>query len=52
VTQASDQVKNLALVTTQAVEQFHSRPFHYLTTTRSAPEQGSRSPGTSPHPKR
>jgi ABC-type transporter Mla subunit MlaD len=52
VTQASDQVKNLALVTTEAVQQFHSRPFHYLTTTRSAPEQGSRSPGTSPHPKR
>jgi hypothetical protein len=36
VTQASDQVKNLAAVTTQAVEEFHSRPFHYLTTTRSA----------------
>ena len=44
VTQASEQVKNLALITTQAVEQFHSRPFHYLTTTRSMPAKGSRSP--------
>jgi ABC-type transporter Mla subunit MlaD len=44
VTQASDQVKNLALVTTQAVEQFHSRPFHYLTTTRSTPAPGSPKP--------
>ncbi|MBV9129216.1 MAG: MCE family protein [Verrucomicrobia bacterium] len=44
VTQASEQVKNLALITTQAVEQFHSRPFHYLTTTRSAPAKESRSP--------
>lgn len=52
VTQASDQVKNLALVSTEAVEQFHSRPFHYLTTTRSAPAQGRRSPEASPHPKR
>jgi len=52
VTQASDQVKSLALVTTEAVQQFHSRPFHYLTTTRSAPVQGNRSPEASPHPKR
>jgi ABC-type transporter Mla subunit MlaD len=52
VTQASDQVKSLALVTTEAVQQFHSRPFHYLTTTRSAAEQGSRSPAASPHQKR
>jgi ABC-type transporter Mla subunit MlaD len=52
VTQASEQVKNLALVTTQAVEQFHSRPFHYLTTTRSAPAKGSVSPEASPRPKR
>ena len=37
VTLASEQVRSLALVTTQAVEQFHSRPFHYLTTTRTAP---------------
>ena len=44
VTQASDQVKNLALVTTQAVEQFHSRPFHYLTTTRATPAPGSPKP--------
>ncbi len=48
VTQASEQVKNLALISTQAVEQFHSRPFHYLTTTRSAPATGSRSPEPSP----
>jgi ABC-type transporter Mla subunit MlaD len=52
VTQASEQVKNLAMVTTEAVEQFHSRPFHYLTTTRSAPAKGSRSPEASPRPKR
>jgi ABC-type transporter Mla subunit MlaD len=51
VTQASEQVRNLALISTQAVEQFHSRPFHYLTTTRAAPAAGSRSPETSPHPK-
>src|ERR1700730_17032069 len=50
VTQASDQVRNLALITTQAVEQFHSRPFHYLTTTRSTPAKGSRSPVPSPNP--
>ena len=52
VTQASDQVRNLALITTQAVEQFHSRPFHYLTTTRSVPAKGSPSPGASPIPKK
>jgi ABC-type transporter Mla subunit MlaD len=51
VTQASEQVRSLALITTQAVEQFHSRPFHYLTTTRTAPASGSRSPEASPHPK-
>jgi methyl-accepting chemotaxis protein len=51
VTQASVQVKNLALITTQAVEQFNSRPFHYLTTTRSAPASGNRSPEASPHSK-
>ncbi len=44
VTQASDQVRNLAQVTTQAVEQFHSRPFHYLTTTRSLTPSVSPSP--------
>jgi len=52
VTQASEQVKYLAQITTQAVEQFHSRPFHYLTTTRSAPAQESRSPEKSPHPQK
>jgi methyl-accepting chemotaxis protein len=51
VTQASEQVRSLALIATQVVEQFHSRPFHYLTTTRSMPATGSRSPETSPHPK-
>jgi ABC-type transporter Mla subunit MlaD len=50
VTQASEQVKYLAQITSQAVEQFHSRPFHYLTTTRSAPAQENRSPAKSPHP--
>jgi ABC-type transporter Mla subunit MlaD len=44
VTQASEQVRSLALITTQAVEQFNSRPFHYLTTTRSMPAKVSRSP--------
>ena len=51
VTQASEQVRSLALIATQAVEQFHSRPFHYLTTTRSAPAGGSRSPEATPRPK-
>jgi hypothetical protein len=50
VTQASEQVRNLALLGTQVVEQFHSRPFHYLTTTRSIAPKGSRSPETSPNP--
>jgi hypothetical protein len=44
VTQASEQVRNLALISTQAVEQFHSRPFHYLTTTRQPPAAPARSP--------
>jgi ABC-type transporter Mla subunit MlaD len=42
VTQASDQVKNLATVAAEAVAQFHSRPFHYLTTTRPAPTSSDR----------
>jgi methyl-accepting chemotaxis protein len=44
VTQASDQVKNLATVAAEAVAQFHSRPFHYLTTTRPAPSPSDRQP--------
>jgi methyl-accepting chemotaxis protein len=44
VTQASEQVRSLALISTQAVEQFHSRPFHYLTTTRQPPAAAGRSP--------
>jgi ABC-type transporter Mla subunit MlaD len=44
VTQASEQVRNLALISSQAVEQFHSRPFHYLTTTRQPPAVPVRSP--------
>jgi ABC-type transporter Mla subunit MlaD len=44
VTQASEQVKNLAVISSQAVEQFHSRPFHYLTTTRQPPAAAHRSP--------
>jgi ABC-type transporter Mla subunit MlaD len=52
VTRASEQVRNLALIGTQAVEQFHSRPFHYLTTTRPVPATGSRSPEMSPQPKK
>jgi ABC-type transporter Mla subunit MlaD len=42
VTQASEQVKNLATVATQAVAEFHSRPFHYLTTTRTPPPSSDR----------
>ena len=37
VTQAGDQVKVLATKATEAVEQFNSRPLHYLTTTRPSP---------------
>ena len=44
VTQAGEQVRSLALISTQAVEQFHSRPFHYLTTTRPPLATPSRSP--------
>jgi ABC-type transporter Mla subunit MlaD len=44
VTQASDQVRNLAQIATQALEQFHSRPFHYLTTTRTVPSSPSPTP--------
>ena len=42
VTQASEQVRNLATVATEAVTEFHSRPFHYLTTTRPPPLPGDR----------
>jgi methyl-accepting chemotaxis protein len=34
VTAASERVRDLATVAEEAVAQFHSRPFHYLTTTR------------------
>ena len=44
VTQASEQVKNLALISAQVVQEFHSRPFHYLTTTRKPPARPSSSP--------
>ncbi len=52
VTLASEQVRSLALVTTQAVEQFHSRPFHYLTTTRTAAPAVTPGPAAGAHPKR
>src|SRR6516225_10198934 len=49
VTKASDQVKNLAAVAEQAVSEFHSRPLHYLMTTRTPPTiAGQRKPKTSP----
>jgi ABC-type transporter Mla subunit MlaD len=49
VTQASDQVKSLAAVAEQAVAEFHSRPFHYLITTRTPPPvPGGRKPKASP----
>ena len=48
VTQASDQVKNLATVAEQAVAEFHSRPLHYLMTTRPPPSRpGERKPKAS-----
>jgi ABC-type transporter Mla subunit MlaD len=47
VTKASEQVNLLAAQATEAVAQFHSRPFHYLTTTRTPAEQ-NRSPKPSP----
>jgi ABC-type transporter Mla subunit MlaD len=47
VTQASDQVRYLATVATQAISEFHSRPFHYLTTTRTPPS-GDRKSKSSP----
>jgi ABC-type transporter Mla subunit MlaD len=49
VTQASDQVRDLAGVAAQAVAEFHSRPFHYLTTTRTPPSlSGDRKSKRSP----
>jgi ABC-type transporter Mla subunit MlaD len=48
VTQASEQVKNLATVATEAIAEFHSRPFHYLTTTRPPPFQGERKSKAAP----
>ncbi|MBV8225624.1 MAG: MCE family protein [Verrucomicrobia bacterium] len=49
VTQASDQVRTLAAIATEAVQQFHSRPFHYLTTTRPIPEAASAGGGRTPN---
>jgi ABC-type transporter Mla subunit MlaD len=48
VTQASAQVKNLASVAAEAVAEFHSRPFHYLTTTRTPPNSADRKPKSPP----
>jgi len=49
VTRASDQVKNLATVAEQAVSEFHSRPLHYLMTTRTPPQiPGERKARSSP----
>jgi ABC-type transporter Mla subunit MlaD len=48
VTQASEQVKNLATVATQAVAEFHSRPFHYLTTTRMPSPSGNQKSKSAP----
>jgi ABC-type transporter Mla subunit MlaD len=47
VTKASEQVNLLASKATDAVEQFNSRPLHYLTTTR-APAEQNRSPKPTP----
>ncbi len=47
VTKASEQVNLLASKATDAVEQFNSRPLHYLTTTR-APAEQNRAPKPTP----
>jgi ABC-type transporter Mla subunit MlaD len=47
VTKASEQVNLLASKATDAVEQFNSRPLHYLTTTRATAEQ-NRTPKPTP----
>jgi ABC-type transporter Mla subunit MlaD len=47
VTKASEQMNLLASKATEAVEQFHSRPFHYLMTTREPAEQ-NRAPKPTP----
>jgi ABC-type transporter Mla subunit MlaD len=47
VTKAGEQVNLLASKATEAVEQFHSRPFHYLMTTREPAEQ-NRAPKPTP----
>jgi ABC-type transporter Mla subunit MlaD len=47
VTKASEQVNLLASKATDAVEQFNSRPLHYLTTTRPPAEQ-NRAPKPTP----
>jgi response regulator of citrate/malate metabolism len=49
VTQASDQVRSLAAIATEAVQQFHSRPFHYLTTTRAIPAAANAGGGRAPN---
>jgi len=48
VTAASNQVKDLATVAAQAVAEFHSRPFHYLTTTRKPSLPGGQKSKASP----
>jgi ABC-type transporter Mla subunit MlaD len=48
VTKASEQVGDLATVATEAIAEFHSRPFHYLTTTRTPPPSGDRKSKSSP----
>jgi ABC-type transporter Mla subunit MlaD len=47
VTKAGEQVNLLASKATEAVEQFHSRPFHYLMTTREPADQ-NRAPKPTP----
>lgn len=50
VSQAGQQISTLAARATGVVEQFNSRPFHYLTTTRPLPDR-ERTPKSSPSPK-
>jgi ABC-type transporter Mla subunit MlaD len=47
VTKASEQVNVLASKASEAVEQFHSRPFHYLMSTRAQADQ-NRTPKPTP----
>jgi hypothetical protein len=50
VIRASEQIRTLGEKATVAVDEFHNRPFHYLTTTRK-PSDRNRNPDPTPIPK-